>query len=100
MQQIILKKMYFILKEKLRILCPRLILVRSRYSGWIQIGMNLQNMNWKPFMTIWSKGGVLIIDDYGHWSGSKKAVDEFIKKRKLRIFLNRIDYTGRLAIKM
>ena len=45
-------------------------------------------------------GGVLIIDDYGHWSGSKKAVDEFIEKRKLTIFLNRIDYTGRLAIKI
>jgi O-methyltransferase len=45
-------------------------------------------------------GGVLIIDDYGHWSGSKKAVDEFIEKRKLNIFLNRIDYTGRLAIKL
>lgn len=45
-------------------------------------------------------GGVLIIDDYGHWSGSKKAVDEFIGKRKLKIFLNRIDYTGRLAIKI
>jgi O-methyltransferase len=45
-------------------------------------------------------GGVIIIDDYGHWSGSKKAVDEFIEKRKLNIFLNRIDYTGRLAIKI
>lgn len=44
-------------------------------------------------------GGVLIIDDYGHWTGSKKAVDEFIEKRKLKIFLSRIDYTGRLAIK-
>jgi len=44
-------------------------------------------------------GAVLIIDDYGHWTGSKKAVDEFIEKRKLKIFLNRIDYTGRLAIK-
>lgn len=46
------------------------------------------------------EGGILIIDDYGHWSGSKKAVDEFIVKRKLKIFLNRIDYTGRLAIKI
>lgn len=44
-------------------------------------------------------GGILIIDDYGHWSGSKKAVDEFIEERKLTIFLNRIDYTGRIAIK-
>jgi len=44
-------------------------------------------------------GGVLIIDDYGHWSGSRKAVDEFIAARKLSLFLHRIDYTGRLAIK-
>jgi len=45
-------------------------------------------------------GGILIIDDYGHWEGAKKAVDEFIQKRKLKLFLNRIDYTGRLAVKI
>ncbi|HEY6901817.1 MAG TPA: TylF/MycF/NovP-related O-methyltransferase [Puia sp.] len=44
-------------------------------------------------------GGVLIIDDYGHWSGSRKAVDEFIAARKLPLFLHRIDYTGRMAFK-
>ncbi len=44
-------------------------------------------------------GGVLIIDDYGHWSGSRKAVDEFFAERGLSIFLHRIDYTGRMAIK-
>ena len=44
-------------------------------------------------------GGILIIDDYGHWSGARKAVDEFFAEREIRIFLNRIDYTGRIAIK-
>ena len=44
-------------------------------------------------------GGLIIIDDYGHWSGSKKAVDEFLKKRQLKVFLNRIDYSGRLIVK-
>ncbi|HTI93694.1 MAG TPA: TylF/MycF/NovP-related O-methyltransferase [Puia sp.] len=44
-------------------------------------------------------GGVLIIDDYGHWSGSRKAVDEFVAARQLSLFLHRIDYTGRMAIK-
>lgn len=39
-------------------------------------------------------GGVIIIDDYGHWKGAKKAVDEFIEKNKLRIKLVKIDYTG------
>lgn len=47
-----------------------------------------------------SVGGVIIIDDYGHWQGCKKAVDEFITSRKCKLFLNRIDYTGRLGIKI
>ncbi|OEK08837.1 macrocin O-methyltransferase [Flavivirga aquatica] len=45
------------------------------------------------------KGGIIIIDDYGHWKGSKKAVDEYIDKNNLNVFLNRIDYTGRLIVK-
>jgi hypothetical protein len=45
------------------------------------------------------EGGILIIDDYGHWLGCKKAVDEFIQEKKLKLYLNRIDYTGRIAVK-
>ena len=41
--------------------------------------------------------GVMIIDDYGHWDGCKKAVDEYFETRPL--LLNRIDYTGRIAVK-
>jgi hypothetical protein len=44
-----------------------------------------------------SSGGILIIDDYGHWRGAKRAVDEYFQGRGP--FLNRIDYTGRLAVK-
>jgi hypothetical protein len=44
--------------------------------------------------------GVLIIDDYGHWEGCKEAVDEYISDNNLPLLLNRIDYTGRLAIKI
>lgn len=43
--------------------------------------------------------GVLIIDDYGHWEGCRKAVDEYFGKEKVNLLLNRIDYTGRMAIK-
>lgn len=43
--------------------------------------------------------GVLIIDDYGHWEGARRAVDEYIEASKLPLLLNRIDYTGRIAIK-
>src|SRR4051794_6866027 len=45
------------------------------------------------------KGGVLILDDYGHWQGARKAVDEYIEQNKIQILLNRIDETGRIAIK-
>ncbi|PJJ83771.1 TylF/MycF/NovP-related O-methyltransferase [Mucilaginibacter auburnensis] len=44
-------------------------------------------------------GGVIIIDDYGHWEGARKAVDEYIAAHKLPLLLNRIDYTGRIGIK-
>ena len=46
-----------------------------------------------------SPGGVLIIDDYGHWEGARKAVDEFIAATNLPLLLNRIDYTGRICIR-
>ena len=42
--------------------------------------------------------GVLIIDDYGHFDGARKAVDEYFITRS--ILLNRIDYTGRIGIKI
>jgi len=43
--------------------------------------------------------GVLIVDDYGHWQGARKAVDEYMQEQDLVLLLNRIDYTGRIAIK-
>ncbi len=46
------------------------------------------------------KGGVLIIDDYGHWQGARKAVDEYLARNDVKILLNRIDYTGRIAVKV
>lgn len=47
-----------------------------------------------------SKHGVLIIDDYGHWQGARKAVDEYFAENKIPILLSRVDYTGRVAIKL
>lgn len=45
------------------------------------------------------QGGVLIIDDYGHWQGARKAVDEYVRTHRLKLFLHAIDYTGRIAVK-
>ncbi len=42
-------------------------------------------------------GGVLILDDYGHLEGARKATDEYFDGH--RIMLDRIDYCGRVAVK-
>jgi hypothetical protein len=46
------------------------------------------------------RGGILILDDYGHWQGAKKAADEYFAKTGTPILLTRIDYAGRLAVKL
>jgi O-methyltransferase len=43
--------------------------------------------------------GVLIVDDYGHYEGARRAVDEFLATSADPVLLNRIDYTGRVAVK-
>jgi hypothetical protein len=47
-----------------------------------------------------SANGVLIIDDYGHLKGQRKAVDEFFAERGEHPLLQRIDYSGRLLLKL
>ncbi|HEY4208183.1 MAG TPA: TylF/MycF/NovP-related O-methyltransferase [Puia sp.] len=46
-----------------------------------------------------SRTGVLILDDYGHWAGAKRAVDEYFAEHRQPLLLNRIDETGRIAVK-
>lgn len=47
-----------------------------------------------------SKNGPLIIDDYGHWEGCRKAVDEYFSQHNVAILLSRVDYTGRMGVKI
>jgi len=45
-------------------------------------------------------GGVLIVDDYGHWQGCRQAVDDYFAATGQLIHLARMDYTGRIGIKL
>jgi hypothetical protein len=48
---------------------------------------------------LWPKvvpGGIMIVDDYGHWLGARKAVDEYFKGD---VQFERIDYTAVLTVK-
>jgi O-methyltransferase len=44
-------------------------------------------------------GGVLILDDYGHYQGQRSAVDDYLNTTREPILLNRIDYSCRLGVK-
>jgi O-methyltransferase len=44
-------------------------------------------------------GGVCILDDYGHWAGARKAVDEYFEEHGPRPLMNPIDFSGRIFLK-
>ena len=46
------------------------------------------------------KQGVLIIDDYGHFKGAKEATEQYFKENNKKVLLNRIDYSGRIILKV
>jgi hypothetical protein len=47
-----------------------------------------------------SRGGILLLDDYGHWQGARRAVDEYLQEHKIPILLARVDETGRIGVKV
>lgn len=46
-----------------------------------------------------SSGGIIQFDDYGHWAGARRAIDEFTESRGLHIPLRYLDYSGRQLVK-
>jgi hypothetical protein len=46
-----------------------------------------------------SRGGVLIIDDYGAYQGSRLATDEYFRDNDMKILLSRVDENVRLYVK-
>jgi hypothetical protein len=44
-------------------------------------------------------GGVIIIDDYGHWQGARRATDEYLRFNRIPLLLSRVDYTCRIGVK-
>lgn len=46
-----------------------------------------------------SPKGVLILDDYGHWLGVRKAVDEYLANNSIDLLLNRVSHAACVAVK-
>jgi hypothetical protein len=73
---------------------PHLALLRLDTDWYESTRHELQHLY--PLLV---EGGVIIIDDYGHWEGCRRAVDEYFAESAAPLLLNRIDYTGRIAVK-
>ena len=74
---------------------PKSIALLRLDTDWYQSTIHEMN-NLYPKVT---PKGILIVDDYGYYKGSREAVDEFFQKNKLMPLLHRIDFSGRLIIK-
>jgi O-methyltransferase len=46
-----------------------------------------------------SPQGILILDDYGHYQGAHRGVDEYLSRLDKKPLLQRVDYSCRLAVK-
>jgi O-methyltransferase len=74
---------------------PERIAVLRLDTDWYE-STNHELLHLFPHVT---PGGVVIVDDYGHWRGSRKAVDEYLEEQGVRAFLCRIDETARAFVK-
>lgn len=91
------KKIHFIkgkVEDTLPKYAPKKIAILRLDTDWYESTRHELN----TLFPLISKGGVLIIDDYGHFFGARKAVDEYFQENNVKILLNRIDYTGRIGV--
>ena len=55
-----------------------------------------------PLLHLYDKvvpGGIVIVDDYGHYEGCRRAVDQFLAGRDKPILMHHIDYSARYWVK-
>ncbi len=72
----------------------KLALLRLDTDWYASTQMALQH-----FYPLLTPGGVLILDDYGHYQGQRQAVDEYFHAIDEHLLFHRIDYSCRVAVK-
>jgi O-methyltransferase len=85
-----------LVEETIPAIVPERIAVLRLDTDWYESTLHeLQHLY--PLL---SPGGVLIVDDYGHWAGARAAVDRYFAELTNPPLLNRIDYTGRIGVRV
>ena len=74
--------------------CPEKLALLRLDTDWYASTKIALEIGWPRL----SKGGILIIDDWGHYLGQRKAANEFFANKAVR--LSRVDYSCRTITKM
>ncbi len=82
-------------EETLPARCPQSISLLRLDTDWYESTYH-ELVHLYPLL---QPGGVLILDDYGHWQGSREATERYFSENSIALLLDRIDYTGRIAVK-
>ena len=91
-------KIYYVkgpVEETLPVQAPDQIAVLRLDTDWYQSTKH-ELLHLFPKLV---SGGVLLIDDYGHWEGVRKACDEYFAEQGINMLLNRVDISVRCGIK-
>lgn len=72
---------------------PKKILLLRLEADWFES----TQIELEILFPLLAKGGVLIIDDFGHFKGTQKAVDDYFQGQN--VCLHYVDYMCRLMIK-
>ncbi|HMJ64449.1 MAG TPA: TylF/MycF/NovP-related O-methyltransferase, partial [Candidatus Binatia bacterium] len=92
------EKMHFIkgkVEETLPAAAPQTISVLRLDTDWYESSKH-EMVHLFPKL---QPGGVLILDDYGYWLGSRKAIDEYFRENGIAMHLVRIDNACRVGVK-
>lgn len=81
--------------QTLRVEAPQAISVLRLDTDWYES----TRAELEVLYPLLSVGGVCIFDDYGHWQGARKAVDDYFTKLGHRPYMHPIDYSGRVLVK-
>lgn len=76
--------------------------VKADQLSLLRLDTDLYHSTYHEFVHLYptvASGGIVIIDDYGYFEGAKRATDQYIAENNLRLFLNRVDDSVRLAVK-
>jgi O-methyltransferase len=68
---------------------PQIAYLRLDTDWYSSTAHELDNLF--PVLSI---GGVLVVDDYGYYKGSRKATDEYLKQNNIKILLSRVSALG------